>query len=305
LKNSLFYKQAELLVRVLPYIAKESDLALKGGTAINFFLRGLPRLSVDIDLCYIPVKDRVDTFQEISASIERIMASFTAHYPQSQITPRVNSRENVQYGFFVQLDNVTIKVETNYVFRGSVFPPEISELSEECQTHFHSTVKMQTLSKADLYGGKICAALDRQHPRDLFDIMYLLENEGLTEDVRSAFIVYLISHPRPMIELLNPNLKDIQAEYETEFKGMTSNSVGFETLKEVRKTLIDWVKLSLTENEKEFLVSFKRNQPNWALLPFTHLDSLPSVKWKLQNIALMPPKKQALALKKLGDWLNS
>jgi len=54
----IYRSQVELLLRVLPYVAKEKVFALKGGTAINLFVRDLPRLSVDIDLTYLPFEDR-------------------------------------------------------------------------------------------------------------------------------------------------------------------------------------------------------------------------------------------------------
>lgn len=53
-----YRKQVSLLIKIVPLVAKEAVFALKGGTAINLFLRNMPRLSVDIDLTYLPVKDR-------------------------------------------------------------------------------------------------------------------------------------------------------------------------------------------------------------------------------------------------------
>jgi predicted nucleotidyltransferase component of viral defense system len=58
MKDTVFFRQAELLLRILPLIYKEYVFALKGGTAINFFVRDLLRLSVDIDLTYLPLKNR-------------------------------------------------------------------------------------------------------------------------------------------------------------------------------------------------------------------------------------------------------
>ncbi len=66
MKNTIYYQRAELLLRVLPAIATESCFALKGGTAINFFIRDLPRLSVDIDLTYLPIESREQTLLHIS-----------------------------------------------------------------------------------------------------------------------------------------------------------------------------------------------------------------------------------------------
>ena len=64
-KNSQYYKQVSLLISVLPYVAKEKCFALKGGTAINLFIRDFPRLSVDIDLTYLPLELRPDALKNI------------------------------------------------------------------------------------------------------------------------------------------------------------------------------------------------------------------------------------------------
>jgi len=145
---------------------------------------------------------------------------------------------------------------------------------------------MQTLSFADLFGSKICAALDRQHPRDLFDVYFLLKNEGITEEIRKSFIVYLISHPRPIAELLAPNPQNISKAYYQEFKGMTFERVSLEDLTKTQDYLITNITNLLTEDEKEFLVSFKSIKPNWDLLGLENIGQLPAVKWKLLNLSL-------------------
>src|SRR3546814_20522732 len=53
-------------------MACEDIFALKGGTAINLFVRDLPRLSVDIDLVYLPVADRYSSLQAVRDGLERI-----------------------------------------------------------------------------------------------------------------------------------------------------------------------------------------------------------------------------------------
>ena len=79
-------------------------------------------------------------------------------------------------------------------------------------------------SLEDIYGGKLVAALDRQHPRDLFDVMQLYANEGITPAIRRAFVVYIASHNRPPHEVLSPILRDITQDYERTFVGMTTES---------------------------------------------------------------------------------
>jgi hypothetical protein len=74
-KKSPFYKEADLMVRLIPEVAKEACFALKGGTAINFFWRDMPRLSVDIDLAYLPVENRDLSLSSISSALDRIAIS--------------------------------------------------------------------------------------------------------------------------------------------------------------------------------------------------------------------------------------
>jgi hypothetical protein len=71
-----------------------------------------------------------------------------------------------------------------------------------------------------MYGGKLAAAMDRQHPRDLFDVLQLFANEEITAGIRRAFVIYLACHNRPVHEVLFPSLRDIREEYEHNFKGM-------------------------------------------------------------------------------------
>ena len=114
------------------------------------------------------------------------------------------------------LKPIRIKIELSPVIRGSVFPEKNMEVSNAVQENF-GYAEIAVASFPDLYAGKICAALDRQHPRDLFDIKFLYDNEGLTPELRKTFLVYLISHHRPIAEVLDPPRKDIKGIYENEW----------------------------------------------------------------------------------------
>lgn len=183
--------------------------------------------------------------------------------------------------------------------RGTVFPCELNTLSEKAQTEFETFLEINTVSKADLYAGKLCAALDRQHPRDLFDVKLLLENEGITQTIRQAFVVYLAGHSRPMNELLNPNLNDLTHQFTNEFSGMTNLPITLDELIETRKLLIEIIRENLTNEEREFLLSVKKCDPQWELLPIEGIKELPSLKWKLLNLRKMAKSKHTEAVNKL------
>ena len=304
MKGTVFYKQAELLLRILPLIYKEDVFALKGGTAINFFVRDLPRLSVDIDLTYLPVNDRDFAMNEIRGILLLISDGIKKRIPGTGvILKRIHGTEFVK-GLIVDREGVIVKIEPNLILRGSVYPPEIKMLSKKAQDFFELSLQSRILSPYDLYAGKICAALDRQHPRDLFDVHFLLKGEGFKPEIRRAFIVYLVSHPRPMIEILNPQQKDIRDIFEKEFKGMIAENITFEALETTRKELVDILRKELKPDERKFIVSMKQGQPVWDLLELEGIMDLPAVKWKLLNILKMDPAKHRKAVHKLRDYLG-
>jgi predicted nucleotidyltransferase component of viral defense system len=301
--NNTYSKQVQLLVRVLPLVDTEKCFALKGGTAINLFYRALPRLSVDIDLLYIPMDDRETALINIKAALSRISKLILETIPDSKVQNAHDQSDALR--LIVSQGEVRIKVELSPVIRGTVFPEIRMEVNEEVEKQF-GYVEMQVASLPDLYAGKLCAALDRQHPRDLFDVKFLLENEGLTENLRKTFLIFLISHQRPMAELLAPNRKDISEIYVTEFMQMAQVEVPLEQLEEARENLIHQIHIDMTENEKKFLLSFKNKASDWNLLEMDNVEviaNLPSVRWKMINLEQMPVQKHKEAVEKLQNIL--
>jgi predicted nucleotidyltransferase component of viral defense system len=299
-RNSTYYRQVKLLVRVLPIVGKETCFALKGGTAINLFVRDLPRLSVDIDLVYLPLEDRDTALKNVRAALTRIGAAIKQEIPGCEVIASHADTEALR--IFVSHDGSRVKIELSPVMRGSVFPPSFMSVKPCVELEF-GYAEMSVLTLPDLYAGKICAALDRQHPRDLFDIKLLLENEGISADMRRTFLVYLIGHNRPISELLAPGRKNIREVFEGEFANMTTIPVTVAELEETRETLIEALRSGLTEQEKKFLISFKAREPEWALLGLDGIEQLPAVRWKMLNLSKMPRDKHAKALKVLEETL--
>lgn len=299
MNNDYYTRQVQLLVRVLPLIDTEKSFALKGGTAINLFYRDMPRLSVDIDLLYIPMEERAQALPAIRAALTRISDLITKNIPRAKVQNAHEQSDALR--LMVDQDEVRIKIELSPVIRGTVFPEKRMSVTKAVEGKF-GYAEMQVASIPDLYAGKLCAALDRQHPRDLFDVKFLFENEGFSKELRKTFLVFLISHHRPMSELLNPNRKNIREIYASEFVQMAQADVPVEELEKVREELIKQIHTQLTADEKQFLISFKSMKPEWALLGMDNheaIASLPSVRWKLLNLEQMSAKKHQAALEKL------
>jgi predicted nucleotidyltransferase component of viral defense system len=291
-----FFRQADLLVQVLPFVHTETCFALKGGTAINFFIRDFPRLSVDIDLTYLPVENRQTSLPGISGALARITTKIRRAMPAAQVRGQRLSGENHLIKLIIRApDGAEIKIEPNTVMRGPLFPAGDRNLVPKAKELFERSVTMRTVSLPDLHGGKLCAALERQHPRDLFDVYELLQNEGITDDIRRVFVVFLASHDRPMNELLTPNRKDLKQVFATQFQGMTRTPVKLADLEDAREKLIAKINAGLTKSEREFLLSIKRMEPRWELLGIPGLDLLPGPQWKLYNLHKMDSIKRRKA----------
>lgn len=300
--SEIYRKQVALLIRALPYVAEEECFALKGGSAINLFLRDMPRLSVDIDLTYVPITLRDQSLTDIDAAMKRIGQRISHGIAESNVLESMLRNENIVNKLFVREDNVQIKIEVTPVLRGCLFEPVVRSVTQAVESAY-GFAEISTLALADLYAGKIVAALDRQHPRDLFDINDLLENEGIDDDLRTAFIVYLIMHDRPMHEVLNPTRKDIADEFARGFEGMTAVDVELSSLIDARERLIVQIVQQMPDGHRRFLVSFERGEPEWALLNVQDADRLPAVQWRQQNLDGLNVDRRAELVAALEDVL--
>jgi hypothetical protein len=299
--NESYRRQVALLLRTIPLIAKEGSFALKGGTAINLFVRDLPRLSVDIDLTYLPLLPRARALGAIDKAMQRIAGRIGKAIKGVRIA-RANTDGAVNK-LFVREAGVQIKIEVTPVMRGCAYDAELRGVSPAVEADF-GFAEMKVLSFPDLYAGKIVAAFDRQHPRDLFDVRGLLANEGIDDRLRAAFIVYLLSHNRPMAEVLAVRPKDISAEFVAGFQGMTAEAVSVNDLIAARTALVDAVVTNMPKGHRQFLVSFESGAPDWALLAVPKADRLPAVKWRQQNLAKLPQNKRIALVAQLEAVLQ-
>lgn len=253
---------------------------LKRGTAINLFVRDLPRLSVDIDLTYLPIQSYPDSLKEINAAMARIETRIKAGMPGS--TTAVGDKEANTH-LLVRADGVTNEIEVTPVLRGCVYESELKAVTEPVEDTF-GFAEMQVLSFADLYAGKFVAALDRQNPRDFFDTKELLANEGIDDSLRRCFLVYLVSASRPMHEILTARRRDMTSDYKRGFKGMTEEPVTLDELNAARETFITQIVGNMPDNHRKFPVSFVRGTPDWTSIDLPEAANLPAVKFRQLNL---------------------
>lgn len=305
--SSHYRAQVDLLLQVLPYVAKEDIFALKGGTAINLFVRDMPRLSVDIDLTYLPLNPRNEALENIQEGLNRIKIDIEKNRPEVKVhTVPLNGETDVKLN--IQGKNAQIKIEVNTITRGNVFPTQLMQVVDSVQEDFGMFAAINVVSLGELYGGKICAAIDRQHPRDLFDVKLLLENEGLTSEIWDGVKIGMISHYKPINELLSPILKNQQSAFDNQFAGMTSVDFTYDDYKTTRAILIETIQKRLTDDEKKFFLSFEQGEPDWKLFSKPVLKNLPAIRWKQLNIQRLKsenPNKHEQMIQNLKELFNS
>ena len=292
---------ARLLTEIAPLVFEGGFFALKGGTAINLFLREMPRLSVDLDLVF--TDHRLPRAEALTAINEALRVAGRQLAKRGLKVQGVSVADMGETKLLVQRDDLSVKIEVNTVIRGTVYPTRTRALTAAASDALMADLELPLLSLEDIYGGKLVAAMDRQHPRDLFDVMELFAHGGLTPGIRRCFVVYLASHNRTFHEVLFPTPKDIRLAYEGSFAGMTTEPVTLDALLETRQRLFRELPAALDANEREFLRTLARVEPDWSLLPIPHLEELPAIRWRLQHLQQLARDRPA-RLRALCEALN-
>lgn len=298
--NNAYKEQVRLLIRIMPLIYKIKDFAVHGGTAINLFHKNLARLSIDADLTFIPIMGREDSLQAINEHLRVLKTDIERAVPGIKVIHKPNVWKLRCY-----LNGTTVKIEVNGTKRGILGETEERELCQLAQKEFGMTCKARLVPFSQLYGGKIAAALSRQHPRDLFDCKYM--EIGSFDEVKDGLMLCLLGSDKPILESLLPNPINQSEALENQFLGMSDISFGYADYEEARTRLVQNVNQCLSDTDKSFILSFEQGSPDWNLCCAGDLSRFPSVKWKLQNIVKLKkanPQKFRSGIEKLKEHLR-
>ena len=296
--NKLYEEQVRLLLRILPIIYREEDFAVHGGTAINLFIKNLPRYSVDVDLTYIPLALWEESLVEIDKKLAAISQQLRRVVPGVKIRPVPNK-------LLCTLGRSTVKIEVNGIKRGIIGSTIEMPLCDKAQAEFGMYCKARIVPLEQLYGGKIAAALSRQHPRDLFDYIYM--ETGNIERLKRGFIFDLLGSNKPFIEYLSPNLINQQDALENQFRGMTDIPFNYENYENARTQLIAFINSMLSNEDKTFLVGFEEGKPQWEESAYSDFKDFPSIQWKLLNVYNLKtqnPVKHRKEVERLKSYLG-
>ena len=298
--NDIYRRQVALLIRVMPLVFRIKDFAVHGGTAINLFHRNLPRYSVDIDVTYIPLDDRETSLKNINSHLSSLKTAIEKAVPGIRVTHKPDT-----WKLQCVKDGTTIKIEVNGTKRGIIGNPEKIQLCEKAKEEFGMTCFANIVSWSQLFGGKIAAALSRQHPRDLFDCRDITSDDF--NAVKEGVMLCLLGSDKPIIESLQPNPIDQRDALANQSEGMTDEPFNYDHYQNSRTNLIEVVNNGFTDGDKEFLISFEEGNPDWSKCCAGDLSKYPSIRWKLMNIAKLKsknPAKHKEGIDKLVSYFN-
>jgi hypothetical protein len=272
-----------LMLEVAPEVFASGRFAMKGGTALNLFVQDMPRLSVDIDVVFIPHRTPRETaLAEIASELSALKTRINRRGIKAEIA---SSKTGDETKLLARRDRIEVKIEINHVFRGTLLPVETRSLTKTASDLFTTALSVPTLAVAELYGSKLVAAMDRQHPRDLFDVHGMFNRFGLTPEIVECFVGYIAGHNRPVHEVLGSRDIELARPFENEFAGMEREPVSLKVLGDARVRLRRELAASLTANHKRFLVGLVAGEPPWEAMQCRHLAELSAIQWKLQNLA--------------------
>lgn len=219
--NDTYLTTARLLVEIAPVVFESGNFALKGGTAINLFIREMPRLSVDLDLVFTDHRpSRPEALTAINEALRTARDRLTS---RGLKVHALSAGDMGETRLLVQRDAVTVTVEVNTVIRGTVYPTQAMGLSQAASDALMADLDLTLLSADEIYGGKLVAAMDRP--------------------------------------------------------------------------------AALDANERQFLRTLVRAEPDWSLLDIAHLQDLPAIRWRIQNLQEFS-RKSPESFRALADSLD-
>lgn len=304
--HKAYVDTVRLMLETAPEVFSSGRFAMKGGTAINLFVQDLPRLSVDIDVVFVPHRTPRETaLAEIADELAALKTRITRRGIKVEIA---SGKTGDETKLLVRRGRIEVKIEMNHVFRGTLLPVGTRPLTKTASDLFTTALAVPTLAVAELYGSKLVAAMDRQHPRDLFDVHGLFNRFGLTPEIVECFVGYTAGHNRPVHEVLGSRDIDLERPFENEFVGMEREPVSLAVLEESRVSLRRELAAALTADHKRFLVGLVAGEPPWEAMQCRHLAELPAIQWKLRNLLHLKRtnaakfQAQADELKRLFEW---
>ena len=299
--DKAYVETVRLLLAATPDVFHAPCFALKGGTALNLFVQEMPRLSVDLDVVYVPhATERTAALEEIGGALAATQRQLSASGIASEI---ITTKDGDDVKLLICRGQSQVKVEVNHVFRGTVLPVETRRLVKSARDLFTTELSAPVLAVPELYGSKLVAAMDRQHPRDFYDVLGMYQRFGLSADIVECFVCYLAGHNRPIHEVLFSRDSDMAPAFENEFAGMTIEPISLAELVATRERLRHELPAALTDAQRRFLVSIANAEPEWSLMSCVHLSELPALRWKLQNLAKLK-KSNPRKLQQQADELR-
>ena len=296
--TNIYERRATVAMRLLPYVAPATMFVLKGGTAINMFIRNMERLSVDIDLSLLSRVGWPQAYEDIQGGLMQIAKHIKDNVKGVKVDFVPMRKKEWITQLNVTADGVTIKIEAAQGMPGCVHAPTLLGTQPKVSERFGYT-EMQTASFEDVYAEKIVAALSRSTGRDLFDMMKLFENEGVSDSVKSTFIVHLLADKKLVPQVITPKTDDITATFHKKFKGMTDYDVDIKDIERARDRTHTEMVVNMAEAHKQTILDYYSLKPDWSKIGLPQAAEMPAIQRRLDYLKTLTPEDRAAHIKEI------
>lgn len=222
-------------------------------------------------------------------ALKNILKNVKRNFPDIKAHDKI---DKLKLFFQREQSSNIVKIEVNFVMRQSLGTPSLRILCQKARDMFQKSCEMMVLPVDQMYGSKMVATLDRQHPRDLFDIQFILRCP-ITEGIKKGFMFQLLNSKRGFHELICPSyksksmIKDIML---TKFNGMANSPFTYQDYMDTRDMLVRTVHENLNEQDKIFLIEFMKGNPRWDIYDFRGHPSTERRLMRLENLRKNPVK---------------
>lgn len=284
-----------VLDRIAAHPLLKSKVCLHGGTAINLFFLGAPRLSVDIDLNYIGSTDR-ETMHAERPPLERAIMDIGDELG-FRVEPGIEEHSGRSFKLVYSgiYGSDFVKIDVDYLNRSPLLRPRWRQIA----LPDGSEVAFPLNSDIELIGGKLKALLGRVVPRDLFDIYKIADiypgvsGSGDAKLLRRIILYYsALSNPFPRPFDVVGRFANREREVEEILYPMLigEDRPELKMMIEIAASFVESVTSPTDDAEKEYMGKAAKGEFDPELLFADYPDTLvaaindPAAAWKMKNL---------------------
>ncbi len=300
--DAIVLERAFCAAQIAACTLNSPDFALKGGTALNLYGLNMPRLSLDVDLVFLPEVKAEEASWLQGEALFQFQKLIEQRLPDAEVMSRLDSAQNIN-ALVVRLRRIETAVELVPTTRGHLYPLEKKNLCALGRIYWHHPLPAQLVSWAEVCAGKFMARLERQKARDLMDCDNILKLGPIDDQIRLAFLVEILGRGMPTVRMNSQNLvetiwfplspadlwtgepRPVDRVDWSSLTRLVAKPMLRSELDSVQDVLRQELLVKMPAYHKDFLLMWVRGTPHWSLLDYPRLEDRPILQYHASLVA--------------------